>query len=149
MRIIENAFSIVTNRMKGLSKSFETWGFIHADIHYSNLIRTPRGLSFIDFGLSGFGYYAMDVAMGALFTKRELRDGLLSGYTHIISEKIDIAQLEDLMFLNICEYYAFLVSRNEKHMWIREHIPSLIELCTSLLKGNIVFYDINQVGIAN
>lgn len=148
-QILEHAFSLVTGRMKGLSKSFETWGFIHADIHYSNLIRTSRGISFIDFGLSGFGYYAMDVAMGALFTKRELRDDLLSGYSSIISGRIDIAQLEDLMFLNISEYYAFLVSRKEKHMWIREHIPSLIELCKSLLKGGTVFYKINQVGLAN
>ncbi|NEW09710.1 hypothetical protein GK047_27670 [Paenibacillus sp. SYP-B3998] len=55
------------------------------------------------------------VWVGVLFTKNELRDDLL-----------DIAQLEDLMFLNICEYYAFLVGRKDKHMWIREHIPSLI-----------------------
>ncbi|NOU95668.1 phosphotransferase [Paenibacillus sp. LMG 31456] len=148
-QILENAFSLVTDRMKGLSKSFETWGFIHADIHYSNLIRTSRGISFIDFGLSGFGYYASDVAMGALFTKYELRDDLLSGYTNIISGKIDIAQLEDLMFLNISEYYAFLVSRKEKHMWIREHIPCQIELCKSLLKGKTVSYNINQVGLTN
>jgi hypothetical protein len=98
-------------------------------------------------GLSGFRYYAMDIAMGALFTKNELRDDLLSGYTNIISGRIDIAQLEDLIFLNICEYYAFLVSRKEKHMWIREHIPSLISLCKSLLKGKTVFYNINQVGL--
>ncbi|OAB38607.1 hypothetical protein PMSD_06215 [Paenibacillus macquariensis subsp. defensor] len=148
-QILENTFSLVTDRMKGLSKSLDTWGFIHADIHYSNLIRTSRGISFIDFGLSGFGYYTMDIAMAALFIKNELRDNLLSGYTNIIPRKIDLAQLEDLMFLNICEYYAFLVSRKEKHMWIREHIPSLMELCKSLLKGKAVFYNINQVGLSN
>ncbi|MFD0711693.1 phosphotransferase enzyme family protein [Paenibacillus sp. GCM10027626] len=142
-QILENAFSLVTDRMKGLSKTFETWGFIHADIHNSNLIRVSRGISFIDFGLSGFGYYAMDVAMGALFTKKELRDDLLSGYTNIIPGRIDIAQLEDFMFLAICGYYAFLVSRKEKHEWIREHIPGLIEhLCDPFLEGKTVFYNI-------
>lgn len=142
-QILENAFSLVTDRMKGLSKTFETWGFIHADIHNSNLIRVSRGISFIDFGLSGFGYYAMDVAMGALFTKKELRDDLLSGYTNIISGRIDIAQLEDSMFLAICGYYAFLVSRKEKHEWIRENISGLIEhLCEPFLEGKTVFYNI-------
>ncbi|UQZ85605.1 Phosphotransferase enzyme family protein [Paenibacillus konkukensis] len=148
-QIIEKAFPPIIDRMKSWSKSIETWGFIHADIHYSNFIRTSRGISFIDFGLSGFGYYAMDVAMSALFIKSELRDDLLSGYTKVIAGNIDVAQLEDLMFLNICEYYAFLVSRREKHLWIREHMPSLIELCRSLLQGTPVFYRMNQVGLAN
>lgn len=148
-KILENTFSLLTDRMKGLSKNSEIWGFIHADIHYSNLISTSRGISFIDFGLSGFGYYAMDVASAALFTKSELRDDLLSGYTNIISRKIDIAQLEDLMFLEICGLYAFRVSREEMHIWIREHIPSLIELCKSLVEGKMVFYKINQVGLTN
>ncbi len=31
--IFEHTFSLGTDRMKGLSKSSETWGFIHADIH--------------------------------------------------------------------------------------------------------------------
>ncbi|CAG7629982.1 hypothetical protein PAESOLCIP111_03155 [Paenibacillus solanacearum] len=145
--LLEHAVLLVIDRMKGWSTGFETRGFIHADIHYSNLIRTSRGISFIDFGLSGFGYYAMDVALGALFTASELRDELLSGYVSMGSGIIDIAQLEDLMFLNISDYYAFLVSRTEKHMWIREHIPSLIQLCKALLEGNTVFYHMNQVGI--
>lgn len=147
-QILKEAITLVYDRMKGMSKSFETWGIIHSDIHYSNLIRTSKGISFIDFGLSGFGYYAMDVALAALFIKNELRDDLLSGYSKMISGKLDITQLEDLMFLNICEYYAFLISREEKHIWIREHIPSLIELCKSLLKGKMVFYQINQVGLS-
>ena len=81
----------------------------------------------------------MDVASAALFTKSELRDDLLFGYTNIISRKIDIAHLEDLMFLEICGLYVFRVSREDMHIWIREHIPSLIELCESLLKGKTVF----------
>lgn len=138
-QVLDNAISLVTDRLKGASKSFETWGFIHSDIHYSNLINTSRGISFIDFGLSGFGYYAMDVAMGALFTQNKLRDELLTGYTDNISGSIDITQLEDLMLLNISEYYAFLLSRNDKHIWIREHMPSLIELCKYLIKGKQFF----------
>lgn len=142
-QILEQAFSLITNRMKGLSQTFETWGFIHADMNSSNLIRVSGGISFIDFGLSGFGYYAMDLAMGALFTKKELRDDLLSGYTNMISGSIDISQLEDFMLLAICGYYAFLVSRKEKHEWIRENIPRLIEhFCEPFLEGKTVFYNI-------
>ncbi|OPA78746.1 hypothetical protein BVG16_12970 [Paenibacillus selenitireducens] len=141
--ILENTFSLIDDRMKVLSKSIETWGFIHADINYSNLIHTSRGISFIDFGLSGFGYYAMDVAMGALLTENKLRDALISGYTSIISRKIDIEQLESFMFLAIAAYYAFLVSNKDKHMWIHKNIPGLIEhFCKPFLNGKTVFYNI-------
>lgn len=141
--ILEHTFSLIIDRMKVWNNTIETWGFIHADINYSNLIHSSRGISFIDFGLSGYGYYAMDVAMGALLTKGELRDSLLSGYTSIISRNIDIEQLEALMFLAIGGYYAFLISQQEKHMWIRENISGLIEhLCKPFLSNKTVFYDI-------
>jgi len=140
--ILENTLSLINDRLKVLSKTIETWGLIHADINYSNLILTSRGISFIDFGLSGFGYYAMDVAMGALMTKSELRDALLPGYTNIISRRIDTEQLEGFMLLAIFAYYAFLVSKKDQHMWIREHITGLIEICKPFLNGKTIFYDI-------
>jgi Ser/Thr protein kinase RdoA (MazF antagonist) len=141
--ILEHTFSLITDRMKAWNNTTETWGFIHADINYSNLIRSSRGSSFIDFGLSGYGYYTMDVAMGALLAKGELRDALLSGYTNIISRSIDIKQLEALMFLAISGYYAFLISQQEKHMWIRKNISGLIEhLCKPFLNDKTVFYTI-------
>lgn len=147
--VLQSVFGLVQERMERLHQRAETWGFIHADIHYSNLIRTAKGISFIDFGLSGFGYYAMDVAMAVQFTPAASRDALLSGYTAVLSERLDIALLEDLMFLNLCEYYAFLISREDRHAWIREHIPSLMELGKALLRGEPVFYRVNQVGLAN
>ncbi|MNW48745.1 Stress response kinase A [compost metagenome] len=141
--IIKNTFSLINARMKEWNKTKDTWGFIHADINYSNLILTSKGISFIDFGLSGFGYYMMDVAMGALMTKGELRDALLSGYTNIISKRVDIEQLEAFMFLAIVGYYTFIVSQKNKHKWIRENISGLIEhLCKPFLNGQTVFYNI-------
>jgi Ser/Thr protein kinase RdoA (MazF antagonist) len=141
--ILEHTFLLIIDRMKVWNNTIETWGFIHADINYSNLICSSRGISFIDFGLSGYGYYAMDIAMGALLAKGEMRDALLSGYTNIISRSIDIEQLEAFMFLAISGYYAFLVSQKEKHMWIRENISGLIEhLCIPFLSGKTVFYNI-------
>jgi len=140
---IEQTFSLINDRLQLMGKTANTWGFIHADINYSNLIHTPQGISFIDFGLSGFGYYAMDVAMGALLTKSEYRDALISGYTRINSEAFDIEQLECFMFLAIVAYYGFLVSHKEMHEWIHKNIPDLIEhICQPLLIGEKVFYRI-------
>ncbi len=121
--ILKNTFSLINARMKEWNKTNDTWGFIHADINYSNLILTSKGISFIDFGLSGFGYYMMDVAMSALMTKGEFRDALLSGYTNIISKRVEIEQLEAFMFLAIVGYYTFILGQKNKHKWIRENIP--------------------------
>lgn len=140
---IEQTFLLVNERLKAAGKTAETWGFIHADINYSNLIRTAQGISFIDFSLSGFGYYAMDVAMGALLTKSEYRDALIAGYTHISSRTSDIKQLECFMFLAIVAYYGFLVSNQEMHAWIHKNIAGLIEhICLPLQNGEQVFYRI-------
>jgi Ser/Thr protein kinase RdoA (MazF antagonist) len=144
-RVLEDSLTLVSDRLKEARKTNETWGFIHADVHNSNLILTSGGISFIDFGLSGFGFYAMDVAMGAIFVKKELRDKLLSSYASSISGKIDITQLEYFMFLAIAGYYAFSVSRTERHKWIRDRIGGLIEhVCDPLLEGKTetVFYNL-------
>lgn len=74
-------------------------------------------------------------------TEGELRNALLAGYTTIISRKIDTEQLEGFMFLVIFAYYAFLVSNQDKHMWIRKQMPDLIEnYCKPFLNGEAVFY---------
>lgn len=140
--VLEKTFSLINDRIKLLSKTKETWGFIHADINYSNLILTSKGISFIDFGLSGFGYYAMDVAMGALMMKSEMRDAVLFGYTNIFSGRLDTEQLEGFMLLAIFGYYAFLVSKKDSHKWLCEQMPSLIEVCKPFLNGKTIFYDI-------
>lgn len=57
----------------------------------------------------------MDVAMGALMTKGEFRDALLSGYTNIISKRVEIEQLEAFMFLAIVGYYTYIVGQKNKH----------------------------------
>jgi Ser/Thr protein kinase RdoA (MazF antagonist) len=140
MVVLENVFSMVSQQIQGLSQVTEQWGFIHADIHHSNLIHTSKGISFIDFGLSGFGPYAMDVTMAALFTKKELRENLLSSYSMIVPGEINIGLLEALTFLPIAGHYAFVVSREEKHGWIRERMPGFIEhFCEPFLAGESVF----------
>lgn len=140
LEVMENVFSKVTTPIQGLIQVTGQWGFIHADIHHSNLIYTSNGISLIDFGLSGFGPYAMDIAMAALFIKKELRDCLLSSYSTIIPGEINIELLEALTFLAIAGHYAFVVSREEKHMWVRECMPRFIEhYCEPYLAGKSVF----------
>lgn len=140
LEVLEHVFSMVTTQIQALIQVTGQWGFIHADIHHSNLIRTSNGISFIDFGLSGFGPYAMDIAMAALFLKKDCRDYLLSSYATIITGEINTGLLEALTFLSIAGHYAFVVSNEAKHVWVRGHMPRFIEhFCDPYLAGKSVF----------
>ncbi|MCM3628378.1 phosphotransferase [Paenibacillus glycanilyticus] len=139
-RSIELTLFMIMDRMNGWEKKQDSWGFIHADLNYSNLISSSKGISFIDFGLSGHGYYAMDVAMGALLVPGAYRDALLSGYTSLHGKSIDHIQLEAFMFLAIMGYYAFVLDQPDKHSWIRSHITGHIEhFCKPMLNHDRVF----------
>lgn len=142
-QMIEQTISMMMSRMTLWEQKKENWGFIHADINFSNLIRSSKGISFIDFSLSGYGYYAMDVAMGALLVKGELRDELLSGYSERITSEVNLEQLEAFMFLAIIGYYSFVVDQPDQQEWIKEHVSGLVEnLCKPLLSNKSVFYQI-------
>lgn len=142
-QILEQTMRMMIEWMNLWEATPETWGFIHADMNYSNLIRSPKGISMIDFGLSGYGYYAMDLAMGALLVESKHRDALLAGYGSCMTGSMDLAQLEAFMFLAIVGYYTFVLSQPDKLTWIEDHISGLIEhICLPLLSGQRVFYTI-------
>lgn len=138
--IIENTFSLIIDCLKVLDKTTETWGFIHADINFSNLILTSSGISFIDFGLSGFGYYLFDVAMGSLILRPELRNTFLEAYN---LGKENIKYLEGFMLLAFLANGAFHINNKSLEEKIKENIP---KLCSNyfmpFLKGEIIFYKI-------
>ncbi|GMK44536.1 hypothetical protein PghCCS26_16640 [Paenibacillus glycanilyticus] len=141
--ILERTMRLMIEWMTLWETTPETWGFIHADINYSNLIRSPKGVSMIDFGLSGYGYYAMDLAMGALLVESKHRDALLAGYGSCMTGWLDHARLEAFMFLAIVGYYTFVLSQHDQLSWIEDHISGLIEhICLPLLKSQRVFYRI-------
>ncbi|WP_336773408.1 phosphotransferase enzyme family protein [Paenibacillus sp. MMO-58] len=142
-QILERTMLMMIEWMTLWESTPGTWGFIHADINYSNLIRSPKGISMIDFGLSGYGYYAMDLAMGALLLESKHRDALLAGYGSCMTGSIDLAQLESFMFLAIVGYYTFVLSQPDKLSWIEDHISGLVDhICLPLLSSKRVFYTI-------
>ncbi|TCM96429.1 Ser/Thr protein kinase RdoA (MazF antagonist) [Paenibacillus sp. BK033] len=142
-QILEQTMRMMLEWMTLWEATPETWGFIHGDMNYSNLIRSPKGISIIDFGMSGYGYYAMDVAMSALLVDCKHRDALLAGYSSCMARRMELAQLEAFMFLAIVGYYTFVLSQPDKLSWIEEHISGLIDhICLPLLNSKRVFYTI-------
>ncbi len=79
--MIEQGANRIIELMLELDRKPNTKGYIHADLQKSNLIVQNHQILPIDFGLSGYGYYYMDLGgLSADFTPLAIRKALLAGY---------------------------------------------------------------------
>ncbi|MGI6238759.1 MAG: phosphotransferase enzyme family protein [Christensenellales bacterium] len=74
------ALDAIERQMRMLRETTGAFGLIHADLTKENIIVTKDGLAPIDFCLSGYGFFAQDVAgMIAVFGET-WRSAILGGY---------------------------------------------------------------------
>ncbi|MGM1050449.1 MAG: phosphotransferase enzyme family protein [Bacillota bacterium] len=145
VHIIEETITLINLRLENIGKSAHTWGLIHGDLSMGNIIVTSQAeMSFIDFGFFGFGYYLLDVSMGALLIPSEHRNNFLEGYYgHEEITEEDIFLLEGLMLVAIIGYYAFQIENETVHPWMRERMPLLCaNHCIPYLSGERIFYNL-------
>jgi Ser/Thr protein kinase RdoA (MazF antagonist) len=142
--IVEQTIQLINSRLESIGKSADSWGVIHADLNMGNIIVTSKGeISFIDFGLFGFGYYLFDVSTGALMIPSENRRQFVKGYYGVNEVPIDdFAKMEGFMLTGILGYYAFHMENEKVHPWIRERMPLLCSKhCLPFLSGDSKFYN--------
>jgi Ser/Thr protein kinase RdoA (MazF antagonist) len=141
---VEEVFRLINGRLKGLSQGPDSWGLIHADLNMSNIIVTGHGFSFIDFCLSGYGYFLHDAAQCALNVNTFKRDMFLEGYTSKLPlSGYPLYHLEGFMLLAIFGYYSFHMKNAEKHPWIQARLPGLCETyCKPFIEGREIFYSL-------
>ncbi|WP_245599890.1 phosphotransferase enzyme family protein [Paenibacillus harenae] len=140
--ILENCMRLMNEKLSDTLAGPGAWGMIHADLNRSNILVTEAGeLAIIDYGLSGYGYYMLDLAMAALNAPSAYRDHVLKGY---FGEKRipDWAEtvLGGFMLMAVLGYYAFHMENEKVHPWIRERMPKLCEdRCLPFLDGESIF----------
>ncbi|NOU91949.1 phosphotransferase [Paenibacillus sp. LMG 31456] len=142
--IVEQTIRLINSRLESIGKSADSWGIIHADLNMGNIIVTSKGeISFIDFGLFGFGYYLLDVSTGSLMVPSENRRQFLKGYYGVNEVPEDVfAKMEGFMLTGILGYYAFHMENEAVHPWIRERMPLLCsKYCLPFLSGESIFYN--------
>ncbi|SDN67494.1 Ser/Thr protein kinase RdoA involved in Cpx stress response, MazF antagonist [Paenibacillus sp. yr247] len=144
-RIVEETIQLINSRLKSIGKAEDSWGIIHGDLNMGNVIVTSgEEICFIDFGLFGYGYYLLDVSMGALMVPAEYRIQFLKGYYGFIDVPEDVfVVLEGFMLLAIFGYYAFHMENEAVHPWISERMPLLCaKHCLPFLSGERIFYNL-------
>ncbi|TDF93883.1 phosphotransferase enzyme family protein [Paenibacillus piri] len=144
-RVVKDTIRVINSRLERMNESQDCRGIIHGDLNLGNIILTEDGeISFIDFGLFGFGYYVLDVAMAALMVPSQRRIRLLEAYYD--SGQLPgtvFPALEGCMLLAIFGYYAFHMENERVHPWIRERMPQLCaKHCLPFLSGESILYSL-------
>jgi Ser/Thr protein kinase RdoA (MazF antagonist) len=131
----------VINKITELDERSGAWGIIHADFQLNNIIINNGDLSFIDFGLSGYGYYLFDLGSAATILDSPLRNNFFNGYASRTTFSFDDLQfIECLIFADVFISYVLFIHDEKNRGWIKGHADNMCEnLYEKFLEGESVF----------
>ncbi len=119
----------------------EVWGLVHADLP-GNLIVTGGNLVPIDFSLSGFSYYYLDLGISLCNLKHHLRRPFLAGYGTELSEEAQ-RRTEAFIIMMILVAASRQVNNPAWSQWFERRFPLIAgDYCQRLLKGEGFLFDI-------
>lgn len=132
----------VIDNLKILDKRSNAWGLIHADYQPGNIIVNNGDLSFIDFCLSGYGYYLFDLGSAGTIIKSEKRNIFLDGYASILPFSLDdLVYIDSLIFYDCFISYNLFIQDADNRGWIKKSAEKLCkDFFPKFLNGETVFY---------
>ena len=139
--IIREVLECVKRQLHELDEQQE-WGIIHADVQRGNVIVTADGPCYIDFGLSGYGYYLFDLGSGSSMLPSKFRRIFLEGYASKASFHFEqLRYVEGQIFMDIFISYLFFIHDPKRNGWIKEEAATICDsLCKDFLSGKEVYY---------
>ncbi len=132
----------VIDKIKELDQLSDAWGMIHGDFQLSNIIINGNEVGFIDFGLSGYGYYLFDLGSAISILESSLRDIFLKGYSSVVSfHSSDKHYVECFIFADIFISYMLFIHDENARGQIKEHVESMCKnFFSQFLAGEELFY---------
>jgi Ser/Thr protein kinase RdoA (MazF antagonist) len=104
------------------------WGLIHADLNEGNYVVNGKNIFFIDFSMSGLGYYLSDIAQTLMHLNIENRRLFIRGYENSFVLPNNYERLIEAFFiLAIIDNMLFLSSNEEEH----EHVSKVVNYLSS------------------
>lgn len=142
--IIVEVLAIVKEQIKELDARGEEWGLVHADVQLGNVIMSGETPCFIDFCLSGYGYYLFDLGSASTILKGELRTSFLQGYASKTTFSFeDLRYIEGQIFMDIFISYAMFIRDSNCNGWVIEHAARICDsVCKDFLEGKEVYYSL-------
>lgn len=125
--VLYKALDAIDAAMESLGESPAVYGLLHGDPGAGNLLACGDAVGLIDFGLSGYGYYAMDVAgLLANVSDPAMRAQLLQGYASVNGSAPDARTLEPFFALQILLFLACQHTRFYQEDWFVKRMPGWI-----------------------
>ncbi|OPJ58058.1 phosphotransferase enzyme family protein [Clostridium oryzae] len=120
---IEKAISEVIIRISELDAKEKHMSLVHSDLAKSNLIVSGSQIVPIDFSLSGYSYYYMDLgSLFSHFTEANERKDIMAGYRSMNSKTIDLRYIEAFIVFQIILFIVTHTKGAAKMEWFGEAI---------------------------
>jgi Ser/Thr protein kinase RdoA (MazF antagonist) len=110
--------------LKALREEPETFGLVHGDLHYRNLVFGKGGIGVIDFDCCGWGHWIYDLVAPLTQLERHpaytaLREALLTAYRRRRSLPAEQeAHLETFFALRRVQELVWLTGQKEQFAWV-------------------------------
>lgn len=139
--IIVDVLGVVKGQIIELDARGQEWGLIHADVQLGNVIMSEETPCFIDFCLSGYGYYLFDLGSASTILKGESRTSFLQGYASKTTFSFeDIRYIEGQIFMDIFISYAMFIRDSNCNGWVIEHAARICDtVCKDFMDGKEVY----------
>jgi Ser/Thr protein kinase RdoA (MazF antagonist) len=144
----------IQQKIKKIPMQNSNYGLIHTDLHFGNMYKEEKKLTFFDFDDSSYHYFVSDIAIVLyyyfVFTDtesnrqekgRQILSALLKGYKqyNLISKDM-LMRLND--FLKLRESILYLVLVGDKHIQeINPEMQLFIEQLQTNLEDDIPFFE--------
>ncbi|AZN41207.1 phosphotransferase enzyme family protein [Paenibacillus albus] len=140
--VIVQVCAVVKDQLHLLDTQKDSWGLIHSDIQLNNVVLNNGIPCFIDYCLSGFGYYLFDIGSATTVLKSGVRNSFLEGYASKAAFTADSLRIvEGLIIMDVLLCYTFFIRDLERGSWIKEHAVKACErIWKPYLEGKEVYY---------
>jgi Ser/Thr protein kinase RdoA (MazF antagonist) len=119
--LVLHSLDYVKNIMDRLDTEKEEKVLVHYDHSLSNIISHQNTLSPIDFSLSGYGYYQMDLsALVVSFQEEKLRKAAIKGFEDITHKHVDISVVETFLAFSVLLYISFQHAKVYQESWFQK-----------------------------
>ncbi|ETT72930.1 aminoglycoside phosphotransferase [Paenibacillus sp. FSL R7-277] len=120
-KLYQAAAARIPGELEAMTPDPGSYGLIHGDLHFGNVVFADGQPRAIDFGLCGYGFYLYDLAAALLELSTEQRRSLIRGYSSVRALEPDYERKLECFFVKI------MIGNYSHHISNPDELPSLRE----------------------
>ena len=118
MIYIQDALLEIITRMELINQNADNISLVHTDLSKSNMVFTGKSIIPIDFSLSGYCYYYMDIAsLLSHFINIETQKEIIAGYESERLNKINLYYVEPFYAMQVLLFITCQHNKCAKEEW--------------------------------